>query len=370
VAAGPRRGGLRRGRDRGRRDRVRRPRSVPPRHRRHRAVSRPGRQFGRRRRDHQRVRPGLTAARAAGRRGGQARARRRPRVAQPRDRLDRAAGAGERHDPQRRPGRGGPRCGPCDAGRAHRARPGAGDVLRAERRHADEPGSGAAVSGAHDRERPGQQRPRRRVPHRNLRFAGGRRGRHFYRPRRADQRVSAGVIVRGRDRRHPDQLPDAGSGHDRARRRHGGVRGIRRYPRRAAQRRLPAPAGGAGLRRDDADADGQRGRGRPVGAGLISTGRQGVDRPLPAAAHRGAGQGRHDARRGDRPGEDLQGRPSADRRRRRQHPRSRPDTWRQRDHPARALRRGQRRRRRHRVGQRPGGPDIPPRTRRQAGHAR
>ncbi len=47
-------------------------RDLPARHRRHRAVPRPGRRRGRRRRDHQRVRPGLDAARAAGRRGGQA----------------------------------------------------------------------------------------------------------------------------------------------------------------------------------------------------------------------------------------------------------------------------------------------------------
>ena len=46
------------------------------------------------------------------------------------------------------------------------------------------------------------------------------------------------------------------------------------------------------------------------------------------------------------------------------------DTRRQRDHPAGALRRGERGRRRDRVGQRPGGPDLPPRPRRQAGRPR
>ena len=179
---------------------------------------------GRRGRDHQRVRPRLGAARAAGRRGGQAGARRRAHLAQPPDRLDRPARAGERHDPQRRPGRGGPRRGRRDAGRAHRARAAAGHVLRAERRHADEPRPGPAVSGAHHRQRAGQQRPRRRVPHRDLGFPGGRRGRDLHRPRRADQRVPARVGAGGGDRRRPDQLPDAGPGHDRARRRHGGLR--------------------------------------------------------------------------------------------------------------------------------------------------
>ena len=256
-----------------------------------------------------------------------------------------------------------------DAGRAHRARAAAGHVLRAERRHADEPGPGPAVSGAHHRQRAGQQRPRRRVPHRDLGFPGRRRGRDLHRPRRADQRVPARVGAGGGDRRRPDQLPDAGPGHDRARRRHGGLRRPRRRPHRAAQRRLPAPAGSAGLRRDDAHADRRRGRGRP-GGHRRGAGRRGPGRPVPAAARRGAGPGRRDARRGDRPGEDLQGGPSAHRRGRRQHPGPGPDTRRQRDHPAGALRRGERGRRRHRVGQRPGGPDLPPRRRRQAGRPR
>ena len=99
-------------------------------------------------------------------------------------------------------------------------------------------------------------------------------------------------------------------------------------------------------------------------------GRRRPGRPLPAAAHRGAGPVRRDAGRGDRPGEDLQGGPSAHRRGRRQHPGPGPDTRRQRDRPAGALRRGERGRRRHRVGQRPGGPDLPPRPRRQAGRPR
>ncbi len=52
------------------------------------------------------------------------------------------------------------------AGGADRARPAAGDVLRPERRHADGPGPGPAVPGAHHRQRPGQQRPRRGLPDR------------------------------------------------------------------------------------------------------------------------------------------------------------------------------------------------------------
>ena len=88
------------------------------------------------------------------------------------------------------------------------------------------------------------------------------------------------------------------------------------------------------------------------------------------AARRGAGPRRRHARRGDRPGEDIQGGSRAGRRGRRQHPCPRPHPRDQRGHPARALRYGQRRGGRHRLGQRPGGPDLPRRGSRAAGGPR
>ena len=141
------------------------------------------------------------------------------------------------------------RCGRGDAGRAGRAPAAADQVLRAERRHPDGPRPCPAVPRAHHRQRAGQQRPRGRVPHRELRLARDRRRRHVHRRRRAGQRLPAGVVPGRGDRWHQDQLPDARPGHHRARRWH------RRLPRpagdpdRATQRRLPDPAGGAGLRR-------------------------------------------------------------------------------------------------------------------------
>ncbi len=164
-------------------------------------------------------------------------------------------------------------------GRAHHAPPRADHVLRAERRHADGPRPCAAVSRAHDRQRPGQQRPRCGVPHRQLRLAGDRRRRHLDRRRRAGQRLPQGVVAGRGDRRHPDQLPDARPGHDRARRRHGDHPGPRRGAARAAQRRLSAHQPGPGLRRDHAHADRQRGRGGPGGPG-----RRRAHQPLPADA--------------------------------------------------------------------------------------
>ena len=243
VAARPRRHHLGRDDDRGRRHRVRRPRPVPAGHRRHRPVSRPGRRRRRGHRHHQRVRPGLAAARTAGGRDRQAGTRRDPCLAEPRDRLDRPAGAGERHHTQRGAGRGRPRRGRSDAGRAGRAPSAADQVLRAERRHADGPRPCAAVPRAHDRQRAGQQRPRGRVPHRELRLARDRRRRHVHRRRRAGQRLPAGVVAGSGDRRHPDQLPDARPGHDRARRRQRHLQRPAGRPDRAAQRRLPARAG-------------------------------------------------------------------------------------------------------------------------------
>ena len=95
----------------------------------------------------------------------------------------------------------------------------------------------------------------------------------------------------------------------------------------------------------------------------------GASRPGSAARGGVAGRGCR-ARRRDRPGQDRQGRPDADRGRRRQHPDPRRASRGQRGDQARPLRRGERDRRRDRLRQRAGRQDLPLRAWRQEGRAR
>ena len=120
---------------------------------------------------------------------------------------------------------------------------------------------------------------------------------------------------------------------------------------------------GPGVRRPDPDADRLR-RGQRAGADSAIPAL--IGRHQQPAAGRGAAGGR-DAGRGDRPGEDGQGRPRPDRGRRRQHPRPGRPAGHQRGHPAGALRRGERGRRRDRLGERSGRPDLPHGRRRPEG---
>ncbi len=295
-------------------------------------------------------------------------ARRHPRLAQPRDRLDRPARAGERDHPERCADRGGPRRRRRDPRRARRLRPGARHVLRAERRHPDGPRLRAALPGAHDRQRAGQLDPRRRVPHRHgptrsSSTSAGPRTDVGVLVERVPARVDSGVEIGGirTNFRMPDLVTIALGGgtciHVDPARMPIGPRSVGYLLKR----------GGARLRRVDADADR-----RAVAAGRASLGdasRRLAD--IEDVLARALAGRRDDARRGDRPGEDLQGGPR---------PLIAvgggsilvPDAipGRQRGHPARALRRGERDRRRHRLGQRPGGPDLPPGRRRPGGRRR
>ena len=113
-----------------------------------------------------------------------------------------------------------------------------------------------------------------------------------------------GVLAGRRDRRHQDQLPDARPGHDRARRRHRSIDSVDGRARIGPQqRRLPAAGRGAGVRRNDAHAHRQRGRGGPGRAR-----RRAPARGPPATCSRTRPRRRRRARRRDRPDQDVQGR--------------------------------------------------------------
>ncbi len=224
-------------------------------------------------------------------------------LAQPRDRLDRPARARERHRAQRRPDRRGPRRGRRAAGGARRATGcDAGHVLRPERRHADGPGLRAALPGAHDRLRPGQQ----------LRGAAFLTG-----PRDAlvadvgGTSTDVGVLVGGFPResaaaveiggirtnfRMPDLVTIALGGGTvvASRRRRGPGRPARASATGSRER-------GADVRRATPHADRRRRRRRAAPTWARC-------RPAPTRACCAAGleRGRRDARRRDRPGEDRQ----------------------------------------------------------------
>ena len=139
-----------RGDHRRRRDRDDRREIVPARRGRHPPLPRQCSRAGRRGRDHQRVRAGLIGHELGSRPDREGARRVHPRLAEPRDRLARAARAGERHYPQRGAAGGGGEVATALGERAerHGVRPA---YLRAERRHADGPGLCAALPDADHR---------------------------------------------------------------------------------------------------------------------------------------------------------------------------------------------------------------------------
>ena len=254
---------------------------------------------------------------------------------------------------RRRPGRG------RAAERARRTRARAGDVLRAERRHAD----GARLRAPHTR--CSRSAAARRTACAAPRYLTGMRGRARRRRRRhldRHRRARAGLparVLRRRSRsaasatnfRMPDLVSIAlGGGTIVARRT---TAASRIGP---AQRRLSLTERGARLRRRDAHADRRRRGRRPRGARRAAE----LARPTPLLAARSR------ARTCCSPTRSTGSRPRAATSRSSSsaaaHPRARRAARRERGAPSRALRGRQRDRRRHRVGQRPGRPHPPPST--------